>query len=61
MAYGAQKEFATTNRVMMWWSALISVVLLCLPLAAGAGAKAVISAALPYIVGRADLTLTYQR
>ena len=37
MAYGAQREFATTNRVMMWWSALISVVLLCLPLAAGAG------------------------
>src|SRR5215510_12935530 len=37
MAYGAQKEFAATNKVMMWWSALISVVLLCLPLAAGAG------------------------
>ena len=37
MAYGAQIEFATANRVMMWWSALISVVLLCFPLAAGAG------------------------
>ena len=37
MAYGAQQEFATINRVMMWWGALISVVLLCLPLAAGAG------------------------
>ena len=37
MAYGAQLEFARTNRVIMWWSALISVVLLCFPLAAGAG------------------------
>jgi Raf kinase inhibitor-like YbhB/YbcL family protein len=32
-----------------------------LPLAAGTGAEAVITAALPYMVGRADLTLTYQR
>ena len=37
MAYGEQQEFATINRVMMWWSALISVVLLCFPLAVGAG------------------------
>src|SRR4051812_17558431 len=37
MAYGAQQEFAAKNKVMMWWSALISVVLLCLPLAARAG------------------------
>src|SRR5262249_37507193 len=37
MAYGAQQEFAKTNRVMMWWSAFISVALLCFPLAAGAG------------------------
>jgi Raf kinase inhibitor-like YbhB/YbcL family protein len=32
-----------------------------LPLAAGVSAEAVITAALPYMVGRADLTLTYQR
>jgi len=32
-----------------------------LPLASGAGAEAVITAALPYMVGRAELTLTYQR
>jgi Raf kinase inhibitor-like YbhB/YbcL family protein len=32
-----------------------------LPLAPGTGAEAVITAALPYVVGRADLTLTYQR
>src|SRR5215467_16122430 len=37
MAYGAQKEFVVTSRVMIWWSALISVVLLCLPLAARGG------------------------
>ena len=37
MAYGEQQEFATINRVMTWWSALISVVLLCFPLAVVAG------------------------
>jgi Raf kinase inhibitor-like YbhB/YbcL family protein len=32
-----------------------------LPLAAGASAEAVITAALPYTVGRTDLTVSYQR
>ena len=36
MVYGAQKKFAMTNRMMTRWSAFITIVLLFLPLIAGA-------------------------